>query len=79
MVMGLIEPLQNKGYYIWITTITQSTLLNSCYNKVFTPLVPSDFRGVHKELQLTATKKMPDDTTVFQWKGNTFVILWKGN
>ena len=79
-VMGLIEPLKYKGYHLYMDNYYNSVNLTEqlLQQGVYTCGTLRLERGAPKELQLIAKKKMPDDTTVFRRKGNTFIVLWKG-
>ncbi|XP_045617580.2 piggyBac transposable element-derived protein 4-like [Procambarus clarkii] len=81
-VMGLIEPLKNKGYHLYMDNYYNSVrlselLLEQGVYTCGTIRLQRGQRGGPKSLQVQAKGKMPVDKTVFRRKDNTFIILWK--
>ncbi|XP_069182972.1 piggyBac transposable element-derived protein 4-like [Procambarus clarkii] len=78
-VTGLIEPLMDKGYHLYMDNYYNSVNLSETLRerKVYTCGTIRLPRGTPKELQLKAKGKIPLDTTIFRRKDNTVIILWK--
>ncbi|XP_069184253.1 piggyBac transposable element-derived protein 4-like [Procambarus clarkii] len=78
-VMGLMRPLLNKGYHLYMDNYYNSVHLTELLreNGVYTCGTLRLQRGAPKELQQLAKGKFAVDQTIFRRKDNTFVILWK--
>nr|XP_045600572.1 uncharacterized protein LOC123759506 [Procambarus clarkii] len=78
-VMGLIELLKNKRYHLYMDNYYNSVRLSELLFEVgiYTCGTIRMQRGAPKTLQIRAKGKLPVDTTVFERRDNTFIILWK--
>nr|XP_045590633.1 piggyBac transposable element-derived protein 4-like [Procambarus clarkii] len=78
-VMGLMRPLLNKGYHLYMDNYYNSVHLTELLreNGVYTCGTLRLQRGAPKELQQLAKGKFAVDQTIFRRNDNTFVILWK--
>ncbi|XP_069169184.1 piggyBac transposable element-derived protein 4-like [Procambarus clarkii] len=78
-VMGLIEPLVNKGYHLYMDNYYNSVTLTEKLREVgvYTCGTLRLQRGARKDLQQQAKGKLASDTTLHRRKDNTFVIVWK--
>ncbi|XP_069159468.1 piggyBac transposable element-derived protein 4-like [Procambarus clarkii] len=78
-VMGLMAPLVNKGYHLYMDNYYNSVSLTEQLREVgvYTCGTLRLQRGAPKDLQQVVKGKMATDTTVYMRKDNTFVIVWK--
>ncbi|XP_069193684.1 piggyBac transposable element-derived protein 4-like [Procambarus clarkii] len=78
-VMGLMAPLVNKGYHLYMDHYYNSVSLTEQLREVgvYTCGTLRLQRGAPKDLQQVVKGKMATDTTVYMRKDNTFVIVWK--
>ncbi|XP_045596450.2 piggyBac transposable element-derived protein 4-like [Procambarus clarkii] len=79
VVMGLIEPLKNNGYHLYIDNYYNLVRLSELLLEVgvYTCGTIRMLHGAPKTLQISAKGELPVDKTVFKRKDNTFIILWK--
>ncbi|XP_069176130.1 piggyBac transposable element-derived protein 4-like [Procambarus clarkii] len=78
-VMGLMAPLVNKGYHLYMDNYYNSVSLTEQLREVgvYTCGTLRLQRGTPKDLQQVVKGKMATDTTLYMRKDNTFVIVWK--
>ncbi|XP_069176205.1 piggyBac transposable element-derived protein 4-like [Procambarus clarkii] len=78
-VMGLMAPLVNKGYHLYMDNYYNSVSLTEQLREVgvYTCGTLRLQRGAPKDLQQVVKGKMATDTTLYMRKDNTFVIVWK--